>query len=321
MRQNSQLTNKYEKRASIDMSSPKFQKFKKKAKRFFVNLKNEFIKNKNIVERLVIRNIKVQYRNSAIGILWTILNPLLNMLVMYLVFGTIFGYEGPSYILYLLCGNIMFHTLRGATQQSLPSLVKNRGLLTKNKIAYQVFPLSLNISAIVNFLFSYVALLIVMFFVNVSTPYMNPFSPSMLKVILMLPAFFLFIYGVSLILSAAYVYFRDILHFYTIFLTLWTYMTPIFYMTDRVGHGFLAQVFNIVLKLNPMVRFTEYFRNITYRNASLASSDAWYVPEIQRSIIRAVDPTLGSLYGIGLSFFIIGTLIFTLTKRNFIYKI
>jgi ABC-2 type transport system permease protein len=241
------------------------------------------------------------------------------MAVMYVVFGTIFGYEGPSYILYLLCGNILFNTLRGATQQSLTSLVNNRGLLTKNKIAYQVFPLSLNISAIVNFAFSYVALLIVMFFVNLTTPYMDPFSPSMLKVIAMLPAFFLFIYGMSLILSAAYVYFRDIMHFYTIFLTLWTYLTPIFYMTDRMGQGFLSQVFKIVLKLNPMVQFIEYFRNITYRQASLLTADAWYVPEIQRSVI--LNPTIWSLYGIGLSFFAIGTAVFTLTKRNFIYKI
>ena len=315
------MANNYGKGISSIMESPRLQRFKKKIKRFFSNLKNDFIKNKNIVERLVIRNIKVQYRNSAIGILWTVLNPLLNMVVMYLVFGTIFGYEGPSYILYLLCGNIMFHTLRTATQQSLTSLVKNRGLLTKNKIAYQVFPLSLNISAIINFAFSYIALLIVMFFVNVSTPYMDPFSPSMLKAILMLPAFFLFIYGVSLILSAAYVYFRDILHFYTIFLTLWTYMTPIFYMTDKVGQGFMGQLFNIVLKLNPMVRFIEYFRNVTYRTASLTTSEAWYIPKIEQSIITAVSPTLGSLYAIGAAFFIAGTLIFALTKRNFIYKI
>ena len=72
--------------------------------------KKEFIKNINIVKQLVLRSIKVQYRNSVIGVFWTILNPLLNMLVMYLVFSNMFdrgGAEKETYALYLLCGNIV----------------------------------------------------------------------------------------------------------------------------------------------------------------------------------------------------------------------
>ena len=124
-------------------------------------------KNANITRELVKKNIKIQYRNSVIGIFWTVLNPFLNMLVMYFVFGSILGYSksDPTYALYLLCGNIVFNMMRGATSQSLTSLVNNRGLLTKNKISYYVFPLSNNLSALVNFLFSCIALLGVMLFV------------------------------------------------------------------------------------------------------------------------------------------------------------
>jgi len=96
-------------------------------------------KNANITRELVKKNIKIQYRNSVIGIFWTVLNPFLNMLVMYFVFGSILGYSksDPTYALYLLCGNIVFNMMRGATSQSLTSLVYNRGLLTKNKICLQ----------------------------------------------------------------------------------------------------------------------------------------------------------------------------------------
>ncbi|MBQ8163693.1 MAG: ABC transporter permease [Clostridia bacterium] len=301
--------------------SPKFQRLKI----FFSNIKREFIKNKNIVGQLVKRNVKVQYRNSAIGILWTVLNPLLNMLVMYLVFGTIFGYSSDkTYVLYLLCGNIIFNTMRGATTQSMTSLVNNRGLLTKNKIAFQVFPLSCNISAIVNLAFSYIALLIVMMVVDTSCPFMHVFSLNMFKAILMIPAFFLFIYGVSLVLAAAYVYFRDILHYYNIFLTLWMYMTPIFYKTNTISGNF-GKFFVMILKCNPMVHFVEYFRAVTYRmiaETSITDTSAEAVKQvaaIKDSVI--IDTNLLTLYGWGIAFFVAGLLIFSASKRNFMYKI
>ena len=301
--------------------SPKFES----VKTFFSHMKREFIKNKNIVGQLVKRNVKVQYRNSAIGIVWTVLNPLLNMLVMYLVFGTIFGYSSDkTYVLYLLCGNIIFNTMRGATTQSMTSLVNNRGLLTKNKIAFQVFPLSCNISAIVNFAFSYVALLIVMMVVDTSSPFMHVFSAHMLKAILMMPAFFLFIYGVSLVLAAAYVYFRDILHFYNIFLTLWIYMTPIFYKVNTISGSF-GKFFVFILKCNPMVHFVEYFRQVTYRTVAETSitetSDEAIkqIMAIQDSVI--IDTNLATLYILGIAFFAVGLLIFSVSKRNFMYKI
>ena len=192
-------------------NSQNFSAIKQKVTPFLAKQKKELIRNKNIVIQLVKRGVKLQYRNSAIGVIWTILNPLLNMFVMYIVFGTILDYnDDKTYLLYLLCGNIIFNTMRAATSQSLPSLVYNRGLLTKNKIAYEVFPLSTNLIAIVNFLFSFIALIIVMLIVSIRVPV---FSRMVWLTIPMLPALFLFNYGVSLILSALYVFFRDVMHF------------------------------------------------------------------------------------------------------------
>ncbi len=293
--------------------SQKFAELKAKAKTFFAKQKKEMIKNKNIVGQLVKRGVKLQYRNSAIGVLWTILNPLLNMFVMYLVFGTVFGYnEESTYLLYLLCGNIIFNTMRAATTQSLPSLVYNRGLLTKNKIAYSVFPLSCNLIAIVNFIFSFVALIAVMLFVSISTTEeygVSVFSSSIFLTIPMLPALFMFTFGISLILSALYVFFRDVMHFYNVFLTLWMYLTPIFYMIKTLDEGWKRIVIELVMKLNPMAYFIEYFRDIVYRIKLGTVAET------------SVHAELSQLYILGAIFAIIGVLVFTITKRKFIFSI
>ena len=284
--------------------------------------KKEFIKNANIVKQLVIRSVKVQYRNSVIGIFWTILNPLLNMLVMYLVFSTMLsGGRGgmtqtdlDTYALYLLCGNIVFGMMRNATVQALPSLVRNRGLLTKNKISYNVFPLSSALSALVNFGFSFIALLGVMFVVWLQGNAV--FSFSIFMVVLMLPALFLFSYGLSLVLSAMYTFFRDILHFYNVFLTLWMYLTPIFYsVTMFEGTGFLNKLMWFIVHGNPMYYFVDYFRAVVYRcsaHAAVGLSELMPLPGFGDLML---------LYAIGAVATLLGAIVFMGTKRKFIYNI
>ena len=277
-----------------------------------------FKKNANIVRELVKKNIKVQYRNSVIGALWTVLNPLLNMLVMFFVFSVVLNYgTEKTYALYILCGNIMFSFVRAATTQSLPSIVHNRGLLTKNKISQYVFPIANNLGAVVNFAFSSIALLGVMAVVSVIAG-RNFFSFNLLLVFLMLPALFLFSYGLSLILAAMYVYFRDIQHFYNVFLTLWTYLTPVFWKANNVLYAkdgdptstlILKAILRTVVHANPMYHFVEYFRDIAY-GCIEAGERVW-----------TTFPTLGLLYLIGIFFAGIGTLVFALARKNFIYYI
>lgn len=289
-------------------------------KEFFQKKLVSFGKNANIVRELVKKNIKVQYRNSVIGALWTVLNPLLNMLVMFFVFSVVLGYSNDrTYALYILCGNIMFSFVRAATTQSLTSVVNNRGLLTKNKISQYVFPIANNLGAVVNFAFSSIALLAVMVVVSIIAGE-NFFSFNLLLTFLMLPALFLFSYGLSLILATMYVFFRDIQHLYSVFLTLWTYLTPIFWKTDNVlgiedpskvtvSTYVLKTTLTVVVNLNPMYHFVEYFRDIAYY---CAANDV--------SVITTF-PTLGFLYLIGILFAGVGTLIFSLTRKNFIYYI
>ncbi len=317
---------------NVDRSELKAQR-KIELKEWFDFKKKEFIKNINIVKQLVLRSIKVQYRNSVIGVFWTILNPLLNMLVMYLVFSSMFSRGGTTtevdkatYALYLLCGNIVFGMMRTATFQSLPSIVHNRGLLTKNKMSYNVFPLSHNLSAVVNFGFSFVALLGVMLVVWIQGQAV--FSVNIFMVLIVLPALFLFSYGLSLVLSAMYTFFRDIMHFYNVFLTLWMYLTPIFYNLSMFGKDFSGKFMETVIKLNPMYYYVEYFRDVVYRCSAhqAAVEEMKAAGEVVSEVMLQAAQLPGAwetatLYIIGIVTTLIGATVFMATKRRFIYNI
>ena len=335
----------------MEIKAQKKSERKEEFKEWLFFQKKELIKNINIVRQLVIRSIKVQYRNSVIGIFWTVLNPLLNMLVMFIVFNFMFGRGGMTtvveqntYALYLLCGNIVFGMMRTATYQALPSIVQNRGLLTKNKMSYNVFPLACTLSAVVNFVFSFIALLGVMLFSWLVWD-QAVFSLNIFLVLVALPALFLFCYGVSLILSALYVFFRDIMHFYNVFLTLWMYLTPIFYSArifeQKANEGnSLASLMETVINLNPMYHFVEFFRDVVYRCsahegaisglkeqlASATSSGAInsITKELNATVAAAQLPGVGDvmvLYAIGVGALLLGAIVFMSVKRKFIYSI
>ncbi len=265
-----------------------------------MNTFKNLYKNRYVLTELVRRRVKTQYRNSILGMLWTVLNPLLNMLVMWLVFSQFFGSGDPLYSIYLLTGNILFSCLRSATEGSLQSIVNNRGLLTRVKIDSYLFPLSTTLSSLVNFVFSMAALLVIMLGMQIFGGH-NIFSFRILVIFLMVPAFVLFEYGISLFLSAIYVFARDIKYLYSVFLTLWTYITPLFYKINRFAPGSLAEK---VVKLNPMYYFLRYFRDCVYMG--------WSEYPVQDLLM---------LYVCGFASLIIGALVFKALKKHFMKNI
>lgn len=258
------------------------------------------LKDRFVLGELVRKKVKTQYRNSALGMLWTVLNPLLNMLIMWAIFTQFFGKNDPYYPVYLLTGNIMFSALRSATDGALTSVADNRGLLTRVKIDAYLFPLSATLSSIINFAFSMISVLIIMLGMQIFGG-MSLYSYRMLFVLLMLPAFLLFEYGIGLFLSALYVFFRDIKYLYSVFLTLWTYLTPIFYKVDNLASGSFA---SNLIKLNPMYYFVRYFRDAMYHYETIG----WGCP---------VWKTLGLLYILGIVSVLIGGIVFKLLKKRF----
>lgn len=285
-------------------------------------------KNTNTIYELTRKQIKTQYRDSTLGFIWTVLNPLLNMLVMWLVFKELFGRDDPFYPLYLLTGNILFSALRNSTVQSLQSLVNNRGLLLRTKIDPFVFPFSNVMTSIVNFAFSLIALVPFMIWLSVDPSVahamghsINAFSYQLVFILLMLPGFLLFELGMGLILSSVFVFFRDMKHIYSVILTLWTYLTPIFY---KVGALEKNQLVFTIVKLNPMYQFCTYFRECVYASATGANILNNAAPGSPIFIAAETIPsfsTLGWCYLSAAVFFIVGLGIYELCKKKVITRI
>lgn len=257
--------------------------------------KIELKKNTYILQAMVKKNFKAQYRNSILGVLWTVLNPLLNMIVLSLVFSKLFnrGGELGIYPIYLLCGNLIMNIMKQITNHSLGCITGNAGLIKKVKISYTVFPVSNMFTALVNFGVAFIALIIVMLIVG------QQFYWTIFLTLLIVPAVMLFSLGVGFVLASMYVFFRDVKHLYEVFLTLWTYLTPIFYSAEQLGSG----VISTVIGINPMTTYVTMFRNIIQ----------WGV----------VPSGLDFLYGYvwGIVMLAIGYLIFRLNRKKYILYI
>lgn len=258
----------------------------------------QFKKSMVVLGSLVGKNIKNQYRRSVLGILWTVLNPLLNMLVMAFVFGNFFKNDiSMDYPVYVLSGNIVFSLMRASTTSSLTCMVGNYDLLTKTRIPYAVFPISNVLSSTVNFGFSLVALVIVML-VRMSKGVM--FHWTMILIIFAwLPAILFFSAGISFVLSVVYVRFRDIKHLYGVFLTLWMYSTPVFYSLDKMN---LSKGYLTAMSFNPMLHYLQSFRDLV--NGTIPSGKEFLI-----------------CYGVGLGCLGLGYLIFRLSRKRLLLYI
>ncbi|MEL7567677.1 MAG: ABC transporter permease [Dehalobacterium sp.] len=210
-----------------------------------------FFKYSNLLNELVVRDIKVRYRKSVLGLLWTVLNPLLMMIVITIVFSTIFRYSIPNFPIYYLTGSLIFSFNSQSTSNAMYSIIRNSSLIKKVYIPKYLFPLSKVVSELVNLGFSLIAMFIVMIVTGAH------FYPTLL--LMPIPIFYTFVFttGLGLLLAAYAVYFRDICHFYGVFVLAWTYFTPIFYPVDILPSPALT-----LMKLNPMYHFIGYFRDL-----------------------------------------------------------
>ena len=216
---------------------------------------NDLKKYYNLLFEMVIRDIKVKYKKSILGLLWSVLNPLLMMIVMTIVFSTLFKSDIKNFPIYLLIGQITFSFFSDATNMSMMSIITNGSLLKKVYIPKYIFPASKTIFALVNFLFSLIAIAIVAIFTR------QPISIHIIGLPLLIIYMFIFSLGIGLVLSSFAVFFRDLVHLYGILLLVWMYLTPIFYPVRIIPEKFL-----IFIKLNPMYHYISYFREILLYN-------------------------------------------------------
>lgn len=215
------------------------------------NFISAFQKYDNLLYELVIRDIKVRYRKSVLGLVWTVLNPLLMMCVITVVFSTIFKSNIENFPIYYLSGSLIFSFNSESTTNAMHSILSNCSLIKKVYLPKYLFPISCILSGLVNLFFSLIAMFIVMVVTGA------PFYSTLL--LIPIPIFYtsLFATGLGIMLSALTVYFRDIAHFYGVFILAWTYFTPVFYPVD-----ILPDIAMRFMQFNPMYHFIGYMRDL-----------------------------------------------------------
>ena len=206
-------------------------------------------KHQFLFEELVKRDFKQKYKRTVLGMAWSVLSPLLTLLVMKIVFTQIFGRNTPHYTTYLFAGNIVMSFFKESTRGGMSSLMNNAKIFTKVNVPKYLFLLSKNVSVLVNFF-----LILCVFFLFAALDDIT-FGWHMLSLIYPIFCLLLFNIGVGMVLSAMFVFFRDTQYLYDVFLTLLTYLSAVFYTVDR-----FPPAGQRLFLLNPVYVYIRYFR-------------------------------------------------------------
>ncbi len=202
-----------------------------------------------VIKQLVSREIKRKYARSYLGVVWSVLNPLLSMAVLSMIFSTMFKKSIENYPIYYLTGMMIWQFFSTATDSAMSALVDNRQLLLRAKLTKNTFVISRVYTALVNLAYTSVAYLVMLLIFRIK---LTPF-------ILLLPIciFFLALFGLGLsyVLSIVYVFFADVKHLYSVLLMLWMYMSAIFYPID-----FVSGVMKTVIEANPVYAYINFAR-------------------------------------------------------------
>ena len=219
-----------------------------------------FKKYRFLLRELVGKSIKLQYRNSVLGVFWTFLQPLLTMIVLSFVFMRVFGKDSSktgNYPVYLLCGRLLYQFFTSATKRAMTSIRKQSSMIKKVYVPKYIYPLSEVLSALITFLISLTVLAFVIAYFNIRDK--DPVQVTWHIVFIIVPILITFVLslGVGMILSTVSVFFKDIENIYDVFTMLLFYMTPIVF---RPGMLNFEGVQLRILKINPLYGLVNQFR-------------------------------------------------------------
>ena len=229
----------------------------------------KFKKHQFLFEELVKRDFKKKYKRTILGMAWSVLSPLLTLLVMRLVFTQFFGRNTLHYTIYLFCGNLVFSYFNESTSQGMTSLMGNAGIFSKVNVPKYLFLLSKNVQTLINF-----GLTLCVFCVFCVLDHIT-FTWKFICLLYPICCLMLFNIGTGLILSALFVFFRDIQYLWSVFTMLLMYLSAIFYTID--SYSYETQC---AFLLNPVYLFIRYFRKIVIEGT---------VPTIWFHLLMATD--------------------------------
>lgn len=245
-----------------------------------------------VIKELTSREIKRKYSRSYLGIVWSVLNPLLMMAVLSMIFSQLFQKSIENYPIYYLTGYILWQMFTGATNAAMTTLIDNKMLLIKVKLPMEIFILARVYTALVNLGYSIIAYIVMLVVFGVKPNLAMLFSPVIILLLLV------FSLGISFVLATAYVFFGDVKHLYSVLLTLWMYCSAIFYPVDQ-----MEGIIRAIIEINPIFNYIDAMRNVVMYGVMPP------VAEILRMVVWAVVV------------YIIGYYIFRKNKNKVMQKI
>lgn len=215
-----------------------------------------------LLEELTKRDFTKKYKRSILGVFWSVLSPLLTLLVMRLVFTQFFGRNMPFYTTYLFAGNLVFSYFNEATNQGMAALVGNKAIFSKVNVPKYMFVLSSNASSFINFIITFCVFLVFALIDGVT------FRWRMIALIYPIVCLVMFNIGISMVLSALYLFFTDTKYLYSVFTLLLMYVSAIFYYVEsfpvNVQRMFLANPIYTYIKFIRLLVIDGTFPSATY---------------------------------------------------------
>ena len=251
-----------------------------------------FNRFRHLLQLLVKRDFVSRYRKSVLGVLWSLLNPLLTMLVMTMVFSYLFRFQIENFPVYLLSGFIIYGFFSESTTLAMGSIIGAEGIIKKVYVPKYIFPLSRVLSSLVNLLFAILAFLLVFTVTGVS------FKATMLLIPIPIIYVFVFSLGVGMLMSAMTVFFRDLTYLYGVLTTLLMYLTPLFYPVEILPDRLIPYI-----GFNPLYHFVDYFRSLALYGT---------IPDLWANIV---------CMGFALAAFCCGTYAFMTKQERFILNL
>jgi len=239
----------------------------------------ELYRYRHLLREVVVKNIKIQYRHSVLGVVWTLLEPLLTTLVLVFVFGRLFGAgrltQDPNIInfpIYLLCGRLLFHFFSQSTKRAMKSMKQSASIIKKVRVPKFIYPVANVLSHFVSLMISMIVLVgFVLFFVFAASE-RNP-APILGWNLLLAPVPLLILFilstGVGLIVSTLAVFFKDVEYLYSVFCMVLFYATPIFWSPATMGDPSPDGGLMTMLNANPLYAIIEMFRDSVLRGQTI----------------------------------------------------
>ncbi|MCA0352833.1 MAG: ABC transporter permease [Chloroflexi bacterium] len=210
---------------------------------------------RELIRNLVLRDLRSRYKNSALGYVWSLLNPLLMISIFYLIFGLLLNSNIRHFHIFLMVALLPWNYFIGGMAEGMMSVISNANLVKKVYFPREILPITTLISNLVNFMLALPIMFLIMFITGA------PIKATLLLMPVIIVIESMFILGMILFLSSVIVFYRDVSHIMGIVLQLWFFITPVFYPLDNIASANYAK---LVRWLNPMASIVDFYRDIAY---------------------------------------------------------